>query len=108
MSWKCKLMPVPMDQNVEAGTIVYNPDYGLDPNKSDVWWIVLPNGKMFHPDKRWTVTGILPEITLHPSIMSYACRNPETGKPVAGRCGKDYHGWLQNGVLSDDISGITY
>lgn len=40
----------------------------------------------------WTVTGEAPNITMHPSI----------------NIGGTYHGWLQNGILSDDCEGRTY
>lgn len=40
----------------------------------------------------WTVTGDPPNITAMPSIN------------VVGR----YHGWLRDGVLSDDIEGRTF
>ena len=40
----------------------------------------------------WTVTGEAPNITVAPSI----------------NCVGTYHGWLQNGVLSDDVEGRAY
>lgn len=40
----------------------------------------------------WTVTGEAPTITAHPSIN------------IPGV----YHGWLTDGILSDDIEGRTY
>lgn len=40
----------------------------------------------------WTVTGEVPNITATPSIN------------MPGR----YHGWLTNGILSDDLEGRTY
>jgi hypothetical protein len=40
----------------------------------------------------WTVTGQPPEITVHPSI----------------NLGGTYHGFLQNGVISDDCEGRVY
>jgi len=40
----------------------------------------------------WTVTGEAPNITVNPSIN------------IVGF----YHGWLQNGVLSDDVEGRTF
>lgn len=40
----------------------------------------------------WTVTGELPTITVTPSINA------------VGR----YHGWVQNGVLTDDCEGRTF
>jgi hypothetical protein len=39
----------------------------------------------------WVVTGELPTITASPSIGS-----------------SGYHGFLQNGVLTDDLEGMTY
>jgi hypothetical protein len=40
----------------------------------------------------WTVTGAAPNLTCSPSINAIG----------------DWHGWLQNGVLSDDVEGRTY
>lgn len=40
----------------------------------------------------WTVTGTPPNITVTPSINMVGT----------------YHGWLTNGVLSDDLEGRTY
>lgn len=63
--------------------------------------IACPDGTDWCPDQcpswgsntdvGWKVTGELPKITVHPSI----------GKP-------GYHGWLRDGVLSDDLEGRTY
>lgn len=46
---------------------------------------------------RWTRTGEPPHITVRPSILSY---------PSKLRQG--YHGWVTEGVLSDDLDGRTY
>jgi hypothetical protein len=46
--------------------------------------------------KGWTVTGEPPNITVAPSI------NSNRGNR------KGYHGFLQNGVLTDDLEGRTY
>jgi hypothetical protein len=40
----------------------------------------------------WTVTGEAPSITVMPSINFFG----------------SYHGWLQNGVLSDDVEGRRF
>lgn len=40
----------------------------------------------------WTVSGEIPNITVHPSIN------------IVG----SYHGWLQNGVVSQDCEGRNY
>ena len=62
-------------------------------------YVVLPNGDPFCVDQcasvsgnGWTVTGTPPLITVHPSIHAVG----------------EYHGWLQSGVLSDDIDGRVY
>ena len=62
--------------------------------------VCLPDSSWFNVDSRytdgqgdgWTVTGEAPNITASPSINA------------VGR----YHGWLQNGVLSDDVEGRTF
>lgn len=66
--------------------------------------VQLPNGRPFCVDSRpsaggsgWDLTGEAPNITVHPSI-AYANFSRERG----------YHGWLQNGVLSDDVEGRRY
>ena len=58
--------------------------------------VVLPSGDWFYVDSKcsgedhgWTVTGDPPLITVSPSINAIG----------------SYHGWLQNGVLSDDCEG---
>lgn len=40
----------------------------------------------------WTITGTPPNLTATPSIHAVG----------------DYHGWLRDGVLSDDVDGRTY
>jgi hypothetical protein len=64
-------------------------------------FVCLPNGDHFCVDSQvseprdghgWEVTGEPPHITVSPSINA-----------VGG-----YHGWLQNGVLSDDVEGRQY
>jgi hypothetical protein len=68
--------------------------------------VILPNGETWEMDRAyggnpnndgWTITGEAPNITAMPSIN--AIREPrESG----------YHGWLKNGILSDDLEGRTY
>lgn len=59
--------------------------------------IVLPSGEYWVVDQvaagggGWTVTGEPPNLTARPSVLS----------PM-------YHGWLTDGVLSDDLEGRTY
>lgn len=79
------------------------PDYVLAPEwktsgRDYFIWIVLPSRDLFTPDRLssnntsgWTVTGELPNISITPSIGS-----------------QSYHGFVQNGVLTDDLEGRTY
>lgn len=65
-----------------------------------VWQVCLPGGGYWSPDflssvsnQGWSLTGDRPEnLTASPSINAVG----------------SYHGWLQNGVLSDDCEGRTY
>jgi hypothetical protein len=64
-----------------------------------VIFITLPGGAEWCPDltssesgQGWTVTGELPAITVSPSVHQL------------GR----YHGFVQNGVLTDDLEGRSY
>lgn len=61
-------------------------------------WIVIPGGSLFSPDRMssnrvsgWTVTGDLPAISVSPSIGAV-----------------DYHGFVRDGELTDDLEGRTY
>jgi len=45
----------------------------------------------------WERTGVPPKITARPSILSHGSGGV-----------KGYHGWLTDGVLSDDLEGRTY
>lgn len=64
-----------------------------------VTWMILPGGAEWSPDllssessQGWTTTGELPNITVHPSVHQI------------GR----YHGFVTDGVLTDDLEGRTY
>lgn len=64
-----------------------------------VIFITLPGGAEWSPDclssesgQGWTVSGELPAITVTPSVDQI------------GR----YHGFVQNGALTDDLEGRTY
>ena len=82
------------------GSISNWPNQDGTPN----WVLCLPNGGHWHIYGRmadgspgWDVTGELPNITARPSILAHANGVHE-----------EYHGWLTDGVLSDDIEGRTY
>jgi hypothetical protein len=83
-----------------------NRDYYLSDRYKREWMgkrppliVRLPSGRNFSIDGKaksgsdgWIVTGDPPKITVNPSINHVG----------------DYHGWLQNGVLSDDVDGRKY
>jgi hypothetical protein len=116
MAWLCKLInpdEVP-DKERQPGDMWFEPwylqsdheryylsDYYLNNVKGKRPPIVvrLPSGRDFCVDGRtrgdssgWVVTGDAPNITVHPSIN-------HVGK---------YHGWLQSGMLSEDVEGRTF
>lgn len=96
MYWFCR--PEFLEQNED----VFSPNYHADwAGKRLPITVCLPDGSMWCPDQRptygsntiegWKVTGDLPRITARPSV----------GKP-------GYHGFLTDGVLSDDLDGRTF
>lgn len=111
MSWRCRLVDSP--KNAQVGDMWFAPhmleqewtygfklsaEYRRDwEGKRAPLMVILPNGSQFcvdgattdDGDGGWTVTGEPPLITVSPSIN------------VVGL----YHGFLQNGVLSDDVEG---
>lgn len=114
MSWRLKEIPNPWGDDALPEGIPWEPGHcwrarPLTPEsiQAPEWkasgrdyfiWIVIPGGMLFSPDRMssngtsgWHVTGDLPAITVTPSI------------------GADgYHGWVTDGVLSDDLEGRTY
>jgi hypothetical protein len=87
---------------------ILSPEYFRDwHEKRPPITICLPNGHHWEIDSRfgggpdgqrkqngWTVTGELPTLTAMPSINSLGPNG--------------YHGWLKDGVLSDDLEGRKY
>lgn len=73
------------------------------------WLVCLPNGgtvnitAKFPDGSSWTVTGEAPNFTVSPSIRCFEIVHADG---VMWRQG--WHGWLQDGVLSDDCEGRTY
>ena len=85
-----------------VGTDFFSPNYQKDwAGKRLPLTICLPDGSSWCPDtcpdwgsnmqEGWKITGVAPVLTAYPSI----------GKP-------GYHGWLKDGILSDDLEGRTY
>ena len=87
---------------------ILSPEYLRDwSDKRPPICICLPDGSWWQIDSRfgevvdghrkpngWTVTGQVPNLTATPSIL------------IPGPNG--YHGWLKEGVLTDDIEGRKY
>jgi hypothetical protein len=73
------------------------------------WLVVLPNGGLhdinavFSDGSSWNVTGDAPKLTVSPSIRRYDIPD---GK--GGVWKKGWHGWITDGIMSDDCEGRTY
>ena len=63
--------------------------------------VMLPNGQTVDldtlKDGGWQVTGEPPSVTVMPSILAHSTS-----------ASKGWHGYLRNGVLSDDLEGRKY
>lgn len=117
MPWQCRLIEYTPTKPLEIGDSFFvnehlenaqalkhlSPNYLRDwQNKRRPLWVMTPGGcwcvdeKPFvsgkYQESGWTVTGEAPNITCSPSIN------------FPGR----YHGYLINGVLSDDLEGRRY
>jgi len=103
MPIKCRLLPtkIYIEDELEPGDMFYF---------ADQLYVVLPNRHRFnlsmaakgfeYPDGhvvKWIVEGKPPDITLDASLQVLSDNNP-----------KGWHGYLRNGILSDDIPGRTY
>lgn len=128
MSWQCRLIEYQKGMDLQIGDMFWGPtkeQYLADPlnygwlyffsklnNLSEYYkqnnshrrplLVWLPGRNLFCVDGMcwnsegkyggWTVTGDAPVITVHPSIN------------LVG----SYHGWLQSGVISNDVEGRTF
>jgi hypothetical protein len=123
MPWKCKLIDKEQDRasgtQPKVGDMWFSPQmvegehsqYYLDHILSDEYkrdwlgkraplWVVFPSGTWMCVDQQysgssgagWTVTGEAPDITVSPSINMVGV----------------YHGFIQNGVITDDVEGRTF
>ena len=110
MSWTCFMAR--LDQRHQPGAMWFaepddpfisqylSPEYQRDhAGRRAPLMVTLPNREVMCLDicfsgktNGWTVTGTAPNVTVSPSIHA------------AGR----YHGWLRDGVLSDDVEGRTF
>lgn len=130
MPWTCRLREFTLDdhgQSFAVGDMFYLPRHLYDHPDDPVYWlrhwerhlsdyyrqhnshrapimVCLPGNCLWCVDSQtvdngqwsgasgWTVTGEAPFITVAPSI----------------NIGGTYHGYLQNGVISDDVDGRSY
>jgi hypothetical protein len=82
----------------EDNADLFSPEF-LASGRDAVVVIRLPGGADWSPDWKasgdgngWTVTGEFPRITAHPSVNAVGT----------------YHGWLTDGVLSNDVEGRVF
>ena len=82
----------------ETGEMILVPLRGERDGKP-VWGVRLPDGYVFFSDMEstssgnlWQVSGEPPNVTVRPSIN------------IVG----SYHGWITDGVISDDVEGRTF
>lgn len=110
--WQCSQFRIYQRTNTQDQyTLTYGQPDSAKPGAmwQATWWteteeyliLRLPNGHDWAIDGPstsgggWTRTGVAPIITARPSIWS---RTEPSG----------YHGWLTDGVLSDDLDGRSY
>jgi len=90
--------------DTEDGKLHPGDMYELDERNGKPWWVVVLPGDNHFPihslsstdNKPWDVTGEVPNITLRPSV------NFRPSSP------KGWHGWITNGLISDDLEGRRY
>lgn len=127
MTWRCKFVEYTKERDaLKVGDMFYGPakeemqlrgkytlwvymqcrflseHYWANNSHRRPLFVVLPGQHLFCIDGQewnsgrhwggWTVTGEVPDITVSPSI----------------NIGGLYHGWLKDGVLSDDVEGRVY
>lgn len=129
MTWTCELVDYPGDwTEMNVGQMFYGPTYeeACSLNENSKWdsmlgmyarnlsdyyrannsgrrplFVILPDRVPFCMDAKcfngefyggWTVTGEAPVMTVSPSI----------------NLGNTYHGWLRDGVISEDCEGRKY
>lgn len=116
MPWQCKLVeeakrprkpgdmwfaPWVLERKITKDML--SPEYLKDwADKRPPIMVELPEGGYFCPDfkahdkdRGWTVTGEAPNITVMPSVNRIC--SP-----------RGYHGWIKDGVLTDDLEGRKY
>lgn len=111
MPWQCRLHDT-QPENPQPGDMWYAPAWlrpaardSLSPEYFRDWAdkrpplvVYLPSGRPFCVDRKasdgtwWAVAGEPPNITVNPSINHVGA----------------YHGYLRNGVLSDDVDGRRF
>lgn len=106
MPIKCRLLDKEPDWNEEKpGDMFYITMIDSEGTESQELVVILPNGGRFYIIRAatkgdgtgvWEISGEPPNLTVTPSIDSY--HGPH----------RRWHGYLKNGILSDDIAGRKY
>lgn len=89
MSWPLRVIDFSANDSIATGDCWYD--------GGGQRWVCLPGNTFFPLDRpetvgRWRISGELPDITVQPSI----------------NCEGVYHGWITDGVISDDCEGRTH
>jgi hypothetical protein len=106
VSWPIRLLPERPEEPVVGDMWPGNPDHWIVSAEYERDWagkrppmiVKLPGGEEWCIDMPcrggpgWTITGEPPRVTISPSIN------------VPGR----YHGWIRDGVLTDDCEGRSF
>jgi hypothetical protein len=104
MPWTCFIVD-DISQATEPGAMW--PVHNERDNRTD-WYILFPGGGFhnihdgFADGTGWQVTGEAPRFTVTPSLK---CCEVRHGDKLYR---KGWHGYLTNGVLTDDYEGRTY
>lgn len=105
MPWPCFIV-AECSEAKEPGAIW--PENNERDNRTD-WHILLPGGGIhnihvkFADGTGWQVTGEAPNFTVQPSINCYDSKRDDGSIRRKG-----WHGYLTDGILSDDYEGRTY
>lgn len=99
MPWPCKIVTDYADAKIpgDMWPVLNEIDSHTD------WYVLLPDGSYHNIHAKtndgtgWDVSGEAPNFTVTPSINRHASYNH-----------KGWHGYITNGILSDDYEGRTY
>lgn len=109
MPWKCRLVASHEDaKNIGDMWMV---DAKTDDHAKVHWLVIIPNGEIFDLQMKsadgtyWNVTGDAPNFTVTPSVND---KHPVIAEGNPWWAVKGWHGYITNGVISDDVEGRAY